>query len=97
MMMDRLRVLPDTDGEEVLLQLQPYDDEDDPAPAGLSSDALEAAEVVGHFAVGGVGENPELVRHHWVLPPSGRWPGSYGARWVRHSGAPSGEPEVLDG
>ncbi len=51
MMMDRLRVLPDTDGEvahhlgrleEVLLQLQPYDDEDDPAPAGLGPDALEA-------------------------------------------------------
>ncbi|MGH9008737.1 MAG: hypothetical protein ACRDYF_02705, partial [Acidimicrobiia bacterium] len=44
-------VLPDTDGEvahhlgqleEVVLQLQPYDEEDEPAPAGLGPDALEA-------------------------------------------------------
>lgn len=50
-MTERLRILPDTDGEvahhlsqleEVLLQLQPYDEEDDPAPAGLGPDALEA-------------------------------------------------------
>jgi hypothetical protein len=47
----RLVAVPDTDGElahhlgrleEVLLQHQPYNDEDDPAPAGLGPDALEA-------------------------------------------------------
>jgi hypothetical protein len=49
--MGRLVAVPDSDGElahhlgrleEVLIHLQPYDDEDDPAPAGLGPDALEA-------------------------------------------------------
>lgn len=49
--MARLFALPDTDGEvghhlgqleEVLLQIQPYGEEDEPAPVGLGPDALES-------------------------------------------------------
>jgi|GEM_PF-4843412 len=50
-MTDRISLPPDTEGElaqllgrleEVLLQLQPYDEDDDPAPAGAGPDAVEA-------------------------------------------------------
>jgi len=51
MMAARLVAVPDSDGElthdlgrleEVLLQLQPYEPDDDPAPLGLGADALAA-------------------------------------------------------
>jgi len=69
--MGRLVAVPDTDGElttslgrleEVLLQLQPYEAGDDPAPLGLGEVALEALQrILGRVLAAERGPTPELI------------------------------------